>query len=100
MEKRMLGVIARMQVREDKTSEFEAAMKDHMAVVKANEPGCIIYQLYKPKKSTTEYVMMEQYSSSDAFKAHTKTEHAAAIAAKLQPCLSAAPEVQLLDMIE
>jgi len=96
----MIGVVATMVVKPDQIETFEIIMKDQMALVKANEPGCLTYQLYKSKKEENTYVMMEEYSSKDALKQHSQTDYAASGMAKLAPCLAAQPDIQLYDMIE
>ena len=46
----MIGVIAKLTIQDGKNEQFEQVAKDLMAKVKANEPGCLTYQLYKSKK--------------------------------------------------
>ena len=84
----MIGVIAKLKIQDGKQAEFEQAGKDLMAKVKANEPGCLTYQLYKEKGSETDYIFMEQYASSDDLKA------------QLGACLAGAPAVQYFDIVE
>lgn len=96
----MIGLVVKMTVQPDQTETFEAVMKDMMAKVKANEPGCLIYQLYRSPDEIGSYVMMEQYASKDALDAHNKTEHMAETVGKLGACLAGAPVIQQLDMVE
>ncbi|MGB2074493.1 MAG: putative quinol monooxygenase, partial [Henriciella sp.] len=51
MEETMIGIVAELEIRDGKQAEFEGVAKDLMAKVKANEPGCLTYQLYKKKGS-------------------------------------------------
>ena len=62
----MIGVVATLEIQDGKQADFEATAKDLMAKVKANEPGCLTYQLYKAKGSDTTYIFMEQYASGEA----------------------------------
>ena len=96
----MIGVVARLTIQDGKQAEFEQVAKDLMAKVKANEPGCQSYQLYKEKGSDTEYVFLEQYASAEALKAHGQTEYFKAAGPKLAPCLAGAPKIEYLDIIE
>ena len=41
----MIGVVAKLKIQDGKQAEFEQVAKDLMAKVKANEPGCLTYQL-------------------------------------------------------
>ncbi|MEM9939593.1 MAG: putative quinol monooxygenase [Pseudomonadota bacterium] len=96
----MIGVVAKLEVQDGKQAEFEAVVQDLMAKVKANEPGCLTYQLYKEKGSETTYVIMEQYASAEALAAHGKSEHFVAAGPKIGPCLAGAPGIQYLDIVE
>jgi quinol monooxygenase YgiN len=71
----MIWAIATFKVIDGKQDEFEAIMKPLVEKVRANEPGTPVYALTKSKKDPTEYVMIEQYSSSDARKAHGETPY-------------------------
>ena len=96
----MIGVTATLEIQDGKQAEFEAVAKDLMAQVKANEPGCLTYQLYKKKGSETTYVFMEQYASAEALASHGQTDYFKAAGPKLGPCLAGAPDIQYLDIVE
>lgn len=96
----MIGVVAKLKVAEGKEAEFEAIAKDLMAKVKANEAGCLTYQLYKSNKDANSYIFMEEYSSSEALKAHGQTEYFQAAGPKLGPCLAGAPEIEYYTIVE
>ncbi len=96
----MIGVVAKLKVAPGKEAEFEGVAKDLMAQVKANESGCLTYQLYKSKKEADTYIFMEQYSSQDALDAHGKTEYFPAAMPRLGPCLAGAPDIQYFDIVE
>lgn len=96
----MIGVVAKLKIQAGKQGEFEQVAKDLMAKVKANEPGCLTYQLYKAKGSETDYIFMEQYASADALKAHGQTEYFKAAGPKMGPCLAGRPEIEMLDAVQ
>ncbi|MFN3312421.1 MAG: putative quinol monooxygenase [Hyphomonas sp.] len=96
----MIGVIAKLKILDGKQAEFEEVAKDLMAKVKANESGCLTYQLYKAKGSSTDYIFMEQYASADALKAHGQTEYFRAAGPKLGAVLAGAPVIEYLDIVE
>jgi quinol monooxygenase YgiN len=96
----MIGVVAKLKIQDGKQAEFEQVAKDLMAKVKANEPGCLTYQLYKTKGSSTDYIFMEQYASSDALKAHGQTDYFKAAGPKLGAVLGGAPEIAYYDIVE
>lgn len=96
----MIGVVAALEIQPAKVAEFEQVAKDLMAKVKANEPGCLTYQLYKAQGTEASYIFMEQYASADALKAHGQTEYFKAAGPKLAPCLAGAPKITYYDIVE
>ena len=96
----MIGVVAKLSIQDGKQAEFEGVARDLMARVKANESGCLTYQLYKQKGSDTDYIFMEQYASQDALEAHGKTDYFKAAGPKLGACLAGAPDIQYFDIVE
>ncbi|MEL7111064.1 MAG: putative quinol monooxygenase [Pseudomonadota bacterium] len=96
----MIGVIATLEIQDGKQGDFEGVAKDLMAKVKANEPGCLTYQLYKAKGSETTYIFMEQYASGDALKAHGQTDYFQAAQPGLGACLAGPPKIEMFDIVE
>lgn len=96
----MIGVVATLEIQDGKQGDFEATAKDLMTKVKANEPGCLTYQLYKAKGSETTYIFMEQYASGDALKAHGQTDYFKAAQPSLGACLAGAPKIEMFDIVE
>ena len=96
----MIGVVVTLEVQDGKQGDFEGVFKDLMAKVKANEPGCTIYQLYKSKTSATTYTVMEEYASGEALASHGKTDYFLAAQPQLGACLAGAPKIELLDIVE
>ena len=96
----MIGIVVTLEVQDGKQADFEGVFKDLMAKVKANEPGCIWYQLFKSKTSATTYTVLEQYASAEALAAHGKTDYFLAAQAGLGACLAGAPNIEMLDIVE
>ena len=94
----MIGVVVNLSIQEGKEAEFEQVARDLMAKVKASEPGCLTYQLYKSKDGS--YVFLEEYASQDDLDAHGKTEHYTAAAPKLGACLAGAPQIIYLTSVD
>lgn len=96
----MIGVVATLRVQDGKGDEFEAVFKDLMAQVKANEPGCLVYQLTKSRAEPGTYKVLEIYANEDALKAHGQTEYFKAAGPKMGPCLAGRPEIEMLDAVQ
>ncbi|HCX12581.1 MAG TPA: antibiotic biosynthesis monooxygenase [Hyphomonas sp.] len=96
----MIGVIAKLTIQDGKNEQFEQVAKDLMAKGKANEPGCLTYQLYKSKKEANTYIFMEQYASQADLESHGQTEDFKAAGPGLGACLAGAPEISYFDSID
>ena len=96
----MIGLIATFQVKPGQEDIFEDIVRELMAQVKANEPGALVYQLFKSPAQEGVYMIMEQYSSREALEAHGRTEYMARLGTQMTPCLAGRPHLQLFDMVE
>lgn len=96
----MIGVVATLKVQVDKTAEFEKVFLDMAAKVKANEPGCIVYQLTKSKTEAGVYKVLELYASTEDLKAHGGTDYFKAGGAAMGPFMAGRPEIEYLDAVE
>ena len=89
----MIGVVAHLSIKDGKQDEFEAAVKDLIAKVRANEPGCLMYELFKENGSDTEYYFMEKYSDAEALSAHGQSDYFKAAQPALGACLAGRPTI-------
>ena len=87
----MIGVVAKLNVKPEMAAEFEDVFLTLSEAVRANEPGCIMYQLCKDPDDT--YVVMEMYESEEALAAHGQSEHFKAAGAGFKGKMAGAPEV-------
>ncbi|MCC7268816.1 MAG: antibiotic biosynthesis monooxygenase, partial [Caulobacteraceae bacterium] len=86
-------------VQEAKATEFEEIFKGLQAQVRANEDGCIAYQLTKSRTEPGTYKVLELYKDADALKHHGGTDYFKAAGAKMGPCMAGRPEVEYLDAV-
>ena len=96
----MIGVVAVLKVQPDKTGDFEAVFLDLQNKVKANEPGCLVYQLTRSKTEAGIYKVLELYVSDDALKAHGSSDYFKAAGAAMGPFMAGRPEIEYLDAVE
>jgi len=89
----MIGVVAKLTVKAGMEAEFEKHANALKEQVNANEPGCVLYELFK-SKAGGEYVFMEKYKDKKALIAHGQTDYFLAAQPKLGPCLAGAPDIQ------
>ena len=95
----MIGVIAELPIKEGKQADFEAMAKDLIAQIKANEPGCLMYELHRKHGSETDYVMVEKYADEAALAAHGKSDHFKAAQPAFGACLAGRPTITRMDHI-
>ena len=96
----MIGVVAVLKVQPDKAGDFETVFLDLQNQVKANEPGCLVYQLTKSKTEAGTYKVLELYASEDALKAHGSSDYFKAAGAAMGPFMAGRPEIEYLDAVE
>jgi quinol monooxygenase YgiN len=96
----MIGVVAVLKVQPDKSADFEAVFLDLQNKVKANEPGCLVYQLTKSRTEAGIYKVLELYASDDALKHHGGTDYFKAAGAAMGPFMAGRPDIEYLDAVE
>ena len=96
----MIGVVAVLKVQPDKAADFETVFLDLQQKVKANEPGCLAYQLTKSRTEPGIYKVLELYASEEALKHHGGTDYFKAGGAAMGPFMAGRPEVEYLDAVE
>ena len=92
----MIGVTAKLNVKPEAAAEFETVFLDLMDAVKANEPGCLMYQLCK---DGDDYYVLEMYDSEEALDAHGKSDHFRAAGAGFKGKMGGPPEVKRMAAI-
>lgn len=95
----MIGIIAHLTIQDGKNDEFETVVKELISKVRANEPGCLMYELYKENDSATEYYFMEKYADADALKAHGQSDYFKAAQPALGACLAGRPTIKRMTGI-
>lgn len=96
----MIGVVATLRVQDGKGSELEKVFADLSAKVKANEAGCIVYQLTKSRTEPNTYKVLELYASEEALKHHGSTDYFRAAGPGIGATLAGRPEIEYLDAVE
>jgi len=96
----MIGVIATLKIQPGKAEEFETLFREMMAKVKANEGGCLAYQLTKGRAEPDTYKVLELYANSAAHEAHGQSAHFREMAPRLGAFLAAMPEIEVLDGVQ
>jgi quinol monooxygenase YgiN len=96
----MIGAIATIKIQADKCAEFEGHFTKLAAQVRAHEPGCLLYRLAKSRDEPATYKVMELYADQAAVDHHMGTAYFQAAGQNLAPLVSAAPVIEVLDVID
>ena len=95
-----ITVIAKLKAKAGSEAQLEAAFREMIPKVRANEPGTLSYVLHKSTKDPTTYVFYEVYQDQAALDAHGKTPHMAETGGKLRGILDGRPEIQVLTEVD
>ena len=95
----MIGVVATLTAAEGKGADLETVFADLAAKVKANEAGCLMYQLTKSRTEPNVYKVLELYASEEALKHHGSTDYFKAAGPGIGACLGGRPAVEYLDAV-
>lgn len=94
-----IALVATLKVQDGKNAEFEAVFTDLAQQVRANESGCLMYQLTKSRADPNTYKVLELYKDQDALTHHSGTDYFKAAGPKMGPCLAGRPEIEFLDAV-
>jgi quinol monooxygenase YgiN len=95
----MIGAVAELTVKEGSQAEFEKLAMEMEQAVNANEPGIIIYKLFKVRDASNKYIFMEQYKDQAAVDAHRAAEHFKRIGRLMGPHMDGAPTITRMDKV-
>jgi quinol monooxygenase YgiN len=96
----MIGIVATLRIQPAKTAEFEALMLGLAAKVKANEPGCLFYELTKSRAEPNTYKVLEGYRDQAAVDQHSSSEYFRATMGAMRECFAEKPVIELCDSVE
>ena len=93
----MIGILATLTVQDGKGEELEAVFRELAPLVRANEPGNVVYQLTKSRAEPNVYKVLELYKDQEAIAAHGASDHFKAARPKMGACLAGRPTIEMLD---
>lgn len=96
----MIGAVAELTVKEGSQADFEKAAVELEAAVNANEPGIMLYRLFKVQGTTNKYIFMEEYKDAAAVEAHRAAEHFKRLGRAMGPFLDGPPVITRMDKVK
>ena len=94
-----IGLLAKIAVQKGKNEAFETAFLELTAKVRANEPGNIFYALNRSQTDPQLYIVMEQYTDSEALEVHRKSDYFLAANDVLGGSVAGTPEIEAFEAL-
>ena len=68
-------LVARYYLKAGRGDEVEAALQEMAALVKQQEPDCVLYEVNRSQDDPDEFLLYERYRNTAALEAHRETAH-------------------------
>lgn len=93
-----LDVVATIVAKPGRGDAVAELLAGALETVRA-EDGCLRYDLYRVRRDDDTLVMVEQWASSEALKAHGSSEFFVGLSGRLGPELAGPPAVRILEPV-
>ncbi len=95
----MIGLFVKLTIADGKQDDLEAAFRQGQSAVKAEEPGCLQYNLCRDPDDACVYYVMETYADEQALSVHGKGDGVKAAMQAMGPCLAGAPDIKKVNVV-
>jgi len=95
----MIGVVAKIKVKDGMGRQFEEVATQLAAAVNANEPDCLLYVLNRTEDPNL-YVFMEQYKDQAAVESHRKQEHFRRLGRAMGEFMDGPPDILRMQSVD
>ncbi len=93
----MIGLVVRFDIRDQEAARaFDELTADAVAMIRAREPGTLVYATHPVDSEPLARVFYELYADDAAFRAHEQAPHVVEFHARKNPLLAAEPRVEFL----
>lgn len=92
-------VVATFVAKPGQGEQLEEILAGALTSVRAEE-GCLRYDFYRVRRDDTAFVMIEEWASKDALRAHGSTEAFQAMSLRLAEVVAEAPVIRLLEPVQ
>lgn len=94
----MKAIVVTLTVKPGSEETFQSISKGLIEKVRANEPDCLYYALYKTD-NPQKFVMIERYKDDAAIAAHQKTPYFKDAFKQLRDVFAGPPEFIIVDLV-
>lgn len=95
----MIIVAATMEPRAGQERAVEDAWKKMVEVVKAEEPGILVYSLHRRRDGPPKLLFFEVYRDEESLRAHEGRQDLAETFARVRPLLASEPVIEFYDEV-
>ncbi|WEK44459.1 MAG: putative quinol monooxygenase [Candidatus Sphingomonas colombiensis] len=95
-----IGVIASFKAQPGHRAELVAALQENIAVVRANEPGCLRCDVFTSIDHSEQVSLVEVYASEEAFETHRSAPYGAELFARVKPHMDGLPVADRFHIAE
>jgi quinol monooxygenase YgiN len=95
----MIAIVATIQVREEKVSEFESTALELEAKVNAHEPGCQVYRMTRCRSDPFTYRSLEIFHDQQALDHHIAADYFLEAARTMRSCTAGESRIEFADTL-
>ena len=95
-----IGTVGSMTVQANKAAQFERMFAALTAIVRAKEPGNLVYQLVRVRSKPNAYKAIELYRDQAAVDLHVKAAYLHEALPRLNACLDGTPIVERIETVD
>lgn len=96
----MIGVIMHVRAKPEKSDEFAGLIAKLQDDVRANEPGCLLFQVMRAKDDPDLFVFAEMFADEAAHAAHADMPYHKAMSEAGWACVDGEPDVRLFTPLQ
>lgn len=96
----MFALVVRFDVRPGLEADFDALVAATAAMIRADEPGTLLYLCHTAQGEPTARIFYELYRDAEAFQAHEVAEHVKDFHARRKPMMAGPERVEFLDRLD
>ncbi|MCK5892795.1 MAG: putative quinol monooxygenase [Aeromicrobium sp.] len=93
-----IEVVATFVAKPGQGEQLEEILAGALASVRA-EDGCLRYDFFRVRRDDTAFVMIEEWASTDALRAHGSSDAFQALSLRLGEVVAEAPVIRLLEPV-
>ena len=95
-----IGVIASFKALSGQRAQLVAALQENIAMVRANEPGCLRCDVFTSIDQADQVSLVEIYASEEAFETHRTAPYGAELFARVKPHMDGFPTADRFHVAE